>query len=58
MRENKNNVVKKQKYEEAARLRDDEKRVERNLISAQENGKNQNSTVLKSMKPISLMWFL
>ena len=36
VRENKNNVVKKQKYEEAARLRDDEKRVERNLISAQE----------------------
>ena len=36
VREHKNNVVKKQKYEEAARLRDDEKRVERNLISAQE----------------------
>jgi len=36
VRENKNTVVKKQKYEEAARLRDDEKRVERNLIAAQE----------------------
>tara|TARA_B100001115_G_C15804690_1_gene398285 strand:+ start:9 stop:1244 length:1236 start_codon:yes stop_codon:yes gene_type:complete len=31
----KNSVVKKQKYEEAARLRDDEKRIERDLISAQ-----------------------
>jgi len=36
VRINKNNVVKKQKYEEAAKLRDDEKRVERNLITAQE----------------------
>ena len=36
VREEKNNVVKKQKYEEAAKLRDDEKRVERNLIAAQE----------------------
>ena len=36
VRQNKNTVVKKQKYEEAARLRDDEKRVERNLIAAQE----------------------
>ena len=36
VRENKNNVVLKQKYEEAAKLRDDEKRVERNLIAAQE----------------------
>ena len=36
VRELKNSVVKKQKYEEAAKLRDDEKRVERNLISAQE----------------------
>ncbi len=32
----KNSVVKKQKYEEAAKLRDDEKRVERLLIEAQE----------------------
>ncbi len=36
VRIHKNSVVKKQKYEEAAKLRDDEKRVERNLISAQE----------------------
>ena len=32
----KNSVVKKQKYEEAAKLRDDEKRVERTLLDAQE----------------------
>jgi ATP-dependent Clp protease ATP-binding subunit ClpC len=32
----KNSVVKKQKYEEAAKLRDDEKRVERMLLEAQE----------------------
>ena len=32
----KNSVVKKQKYEEAAKLRDDEKRVERSLLDAQE----------------------
>ncbi len=32
----KNSVVKKQKYEEAAKLRDDEKRVERSLLEAQE----------------------
>ena len=31
-----NNVVKKQKYEEAAKLRDDEKRIEKELILAQE----------------------
>ena len=31
----KNSVVKKQKYEEAAKLRDDEKRVERTLFEAQ-----------------------
>ncbi|MGB1448309.1 MAG: ATP-dependent Clp protease ATP-binding subunit [Flavobacteriaceae bacterium] len=36
VRIDKTNVVKKQKYEEAAKLRDDEKRVERNLIAAQE----------------------
>ena len=36
VRESKNTVVKKQKYEEAAKLRDDEKRVERSLIEAQE----------------------
>ncbi|MCG2459753.1 ATP-dependent Clp protease ATP-binding subunit [Flavobacteriaceae bacterium F89] len=32
----KNSVVKKQKYEEAAKLRDDEKRLEKDLASAQE----------------------
>ena len=32
----KNSVVKRQKYEEAAKLRDDEKRVEKSLIEAQE----------------------
>ena len=36
VRESKNSVVKKQKYEEAAKLRDDEKRVERPVIEAQE----------------------
>ncbi|MGC6502448.1 MAG: ATP-dependent Clp protease ATP-binding subunit [Flavobacteriaceae bacterium] len=36
VRDLKNSVVKKQKYEEAAKLRDDEKRVERQLIEAQE----------------------
>lgn len=37
VKETKNNVVKKQKYEEAAKLRDDEKRIERELAVAQEN---------------------
>jgi ATP-dependent Clp protease ATP-binding subunit ClpC len=36
VKELKNSVVKKQKYEEAAKLRDDEKRVERTLQEAQE----------------------
>ena len=36
VREEKNNVVKKQKYEEAAKLRDDEKRIEKELTLAQE----------------------
>lgn len=36
VRELKNTVVKKQKYEEAARLRDDEKRIEKDLAIAQE----------------------
>lgn len=36
VRELKNSVVKKQKYEEAAKLRDDEKRLEKNLANAQE----------------------
>ena len=35
VKETKNSVVKKQKYEEAAKLRDDEKRLEKNLASAQ-----------------------
>ncbi|SFU78304.1 ATP-dependent Clp protease ATP-binding subunit ClpC [Pustulibacterium marinum] len=36
VKELKNTVVKKQKYEEAARLRDDEKRLEKELLVAQE----------------------
>ncbi|NND52902.1 MAG: ATP-dependent Clp protease ATP-binding subunit [Flavobacteriaceae bacterium] len=36
VKETKNSVVKKQKYEEAAKLRDDEKRLERSLSEAQE----------------------
>ncbi|WP_340198853.1 ATP-dependent Clp protease ATP-binding subunit [Ascidiimonas sp. W6] len=36
VRELKNTVVKKQKYEEAAKLRDDEKRLEKELLTAQE----------------------
>ena len=36
VRENKNSVVKKQKYEEAAKLRDDEKNLEKELALAQE----------------------
>ena len=36
VREEKNSVVKKQKYEEAAKLRDDEKRIEKELTLAQE----------------------
>ena len=36
IREQKNVVVKKQKYEEAAKLRDDEKRLEKDLAIAQE----------------------
>lgn len=36
VKELKNSVVKKQKYEEAAKLRDDEKRIERELTQAQE----------------------
>ena len=35
VKETKNSVVKKQKYEEAAKLRDDEKRLEKDLASAQ-----------------------
>mgnify|MGYP000740062742 FL=1 len=36
VRELKNSVVKKQRYEEAAKLRDDEKRIEKDLAAAQE----------------------
>ncbi|QIE58486.1 ATP-dependent Clp protease ATP-binding subunit [Rasiella rasia] len=36
VRELKNSVVKKQKYEEAAKLRDDEKNLEKQLVDAQE----------------------
>lgn len=36
VKETKNKVVKKQKYEEAAKLRDDEKRLEKDLAIAQE----------------------
>ncbi|WP_242118804.1 ATP-dependent Clp protease ATP-binding subunit [Aestuariivivens sediminicola] len=36
VRETKNSVVRKQKYEEAAKLRDDEKRLEKELSTAQE----------------------
>ncbi|MCF7569155.1 ATP-dependent Clp protease ATP-binding subunit [Sabulilitoribacter arenilitoris] len=36
VKETKNSVVKKQKYEEAAKLRDDEKRIEKELATAQE----------------------
>ena len=41
VRELKNSVVKSQKYEEAARLRDDEKRIEKELATAQEEWENQ-----------------
>jgi ATP-dependent Clp protease ATP-binding subunit ClpC len=36
VKEKKNEVVKKQKYEEAAKLRDDEKRIEKELLAAQD----------------------
>ena len=40
VRDKKNTVVKKQKYEEAAKLRDDEKRIEKELVSQlKKNGK-------------------
>lgn len=41
IRELKNSVVKKQKYEEAARLRDDEKRIEKELLEAQTNWEDE-----------------
>ncbi|RNC88625.1 MAG: ATP-dependent Clp protease ATP-binding subunit [Allomuricauda sp.] len=49
VRDLKNSVVKKQKYEEAAKLRDDEKRLEKELASAQsrweEDSKQHRETV-------------
>lgn len=49
VREEKNNVVLKQKFEEAAKLRDDEKKIEKNLAIAQEkweeDAKNNKITV-------------
>lgn len=44
VRENKNNVVKKQKYEEAAKLRDDEKRIEKDLAIAQEQWEEESKS--------------
>jgi len=44
VRETKNSVVKKQKYEEAAKLRDDEKRIEKNLSEAQEKWEAESKT--------------
>ncbi|SHH64407.1 ATP-dependent Clp protease ATP-binding subunit [Winogradskyella jejuensis] len=41
VRETKNSVVKKQKYEEAAKLRDDEKRLEKDLALAQEKWEDE-----------------
>ncbi|MDC6389931.1 ATP-dependent Clp protease ATP-binding subunit [Maribacter sp. PR1] len=41
VRELKNTVVKKQKYEEAAKLRDDEKRIEKDLAVAQEKWEDE-----------------
>tara|TARA_B100001057_G_scaffold333864_1_gene334414 strand:- start:1300 stop:3834 length:2535 start_codon:yes stop_codon:yes gene_type:complete len=47
IRKQKNSVVKKQKYEEAAKLRDDEKRIEKNLLNAQDkwNESSKNNKV-------------
>lgn len=49
VREKKSDAVKRQKYEEAAALRDDEKRIEKDLVVAQErweeNSKNNKITV-------------
>jgi ATP-dependent Clp protease ATP-binding subunit ClpC len=56
VRELKNSVVKKQKYEEAAKLRDDEKRIEKDLAIAQEqweeDSKNNRIVVQKTMLPM------
>ena len=49
----KNSVVKKQKYEEAAKLRDDEKRLKKALQKHKKNGKTESKlnriVVLKKM---------
>ncbi|MFA7445482.1 MAG: ATP-dependent Clp protease ATP-binding subunit [Flavobacteriaceae bacterium] len=42
VRELKNTVVKRQKYEEAAKLRDDEKRIEKELATAQQQWETEN----------------
>lgn len=44
VRESKNSVVKKQKYEEAAKLRDDEKRIEKELAIAQEQWEEESKS--------------
>jgi len=44
VRELKNTVVKKQKYEEAAKLRDDEKRIEKDLAIAQEQWEEESKS--------------
>ena len=44
VRELKNSVVKKQKYEEASKLRDDEKRLEKDLAIAQEQWEEDSKT--------------
>lgn len=44
VRELKNSVVKKQKYEEAAKLRDDEKRLEKDLAIAQEQWEEESKS--------------
>ena len=44
VRELKNTVVKKQKYEEAAKLRDDEKRLEKDLALAQEQWEEESKS--------------
>ena len=41
VREKKNSVVKNQKYEEAARLRDDEKKLEKELLTQQEQWESE-----------------
>ncbi|WP_424493461.1 ATP-dependent Clp protease ATP-binding subunit [Salinimicrobium sp. GXAS 041] len=44
VRESKNSVVKKQKYEEAAKLRDDEKNLEKELAIAQERWEEESKS--------------